>query len=106
MPSSIPWIAPRAAQPGVAPLERPRTATAREPDWQVVVLNDDVNLMIYVVHVFRRVFGYETERARRHMLEVHELGKSVVWSGSRERAEHYVHTLQQWHLQSVLESHV
>jgi len=92
--------------PGLAPRVTPRTTPAHDPLWNVVVMNDDVNLMTYVVHVFRKVFGYETERARRHMLEVHEQGRSVVWTGGREAAEHYVHTLQQWHLRALLESHV
>jgi ATP-dependent Clp protease adaptor protein ClpS len=94
------------AGPQVAPTTRSRTEIAPEPTWQVVVLNDDVNLMIYVVHVFRKVFDYETPRARKHMLEVHEQGRSILWMGGRERAEHYVHALQQWHLQAKLESHV
>jgi ATP-dependent Clp protease adaptor protein ClpS len=38
------------------------------------------------------------------MLEVHERGRSVLWTGVRERAEAYVFTLQQWHLTAVLES--
>lgn len=84
-----------------------RTATLPDqevaPPWNVVVLNDPVNLMSYVVMVFRKVFGYDTEKARKHMLEVHENGRSVVWTGSREAAEHYVHTLQQWHLTAKLE---
>jgi ATP-dependent Clp protease adaptor protein ClpS len=92
--------------PHVAPRESTRTLPAVEPQWQVVVLNDDVNLMTYVVHVFRQVFGYEKERARKHMLEVHEQGRSVLWSGSREPAEHYLHTLHQWHLTAKLEIHV
>jgi ATP-dependent Clp protease adaptor protein ClpS len=96
---------PFAVEPRVAPGNRTVTRTAHEPVWDVVVLNDDVNLMIYVVHVFRRVFGFEPERARRHMLEVHEQGRSVVWMGARERAEHYVHALQQWHLKAQVESH-
>ena len=95
-----------ASHPGVTPSARPRTLPALEPTWQVVVLNDDVNLMIYVVHVFRRVFGYEMDRASRHMLEVHEQGRSVLWSGSLETAEHYLHALQQWHLTAQLEIHV
>lgn len=97
---------PVAANSGVAPRQSTRTLPALEPTWQVVVLNDDVNLMTYVVHVFRRVFGYETDRARRHMLEVHERGRSVLWSGSRETAEHYLHALHQWHLTAELEVHV
>jgi ATP-dependent Clp protease adaptor protein ClpS len=71
--------------------------------WRVVVLNDPVNLMSYVVMVFKKIFGFSETKARKHMLEVHELGRSVVWSGLREKAEAYVFALQQWHLTAVLE---
>ncbi|MGF1482790.1 MAG: ATP-dependent Clp protease adapter ClpS [Opitutales bacterium] len=85
----------------------PETTTATldavEPPWQVVVLNDPVNLMSYVVMVFRKVFGYTQERARKHMLEVHHEGRSVLWTGARERAEHFVHQLHQWQLSSRIE---
>jgi ATP-dependent Clp protease adaptor protein ClpS len=37
------------------------------------------------------------------MLEVHERGRSTVWTGVREKAEAYVFSLQQWHLTAVLE---
>ena len=57
--------------------------------WKVIVLNDPVNLMNYVVMVFRKVFGYNEQKATLHMREVHELGKSVLWSGDRELAETY-----------------
>lgn len=84
----------------------PQTATALEFEglWRVVVLNDPVNLMSYVVLVFKKVFGFDETKARRHMLEVHEQGRSVVWSGVREKAEAYAFTLQQWHLTAVLEA--
>jgi ATP-dependent Clp protease adaptor protein ClpS len=71
--------------------------------WRVVVLNDPVNLMSYVVMVFKKVLGFEETKARKHMLEVHEQGRSVVWVGLREKAEAYVFTLQQWHLSATLE---
>ena len=80
-----------------------RTELKLEGVWRVVVLNDPVNLMSYVVLVFKKVFGFDEQRARKHMLEVHEQGRSVVWSGLREKAEAYVFTLQQWHLTAVLE---
>lgn len=84
------------------------TATEEEiaPIWHVIVLNDPVNLMSYVVMVFRKVFGFSVERARKHMLEVHEQGRSRVWSGERELAESYVHTLQKWQLTAKLEKDV
>ncbi|MFP4282051.1 MAG: ATP-dependent Clp protease adaptor ClpS [Opitutales bacterium] len=79
------------------------TATEAALPWNVVVLNDPVNLMSYVVMVFRKVFGYDRERATKHMLEVHELGRSIVWTGPREQAETFVHILQGWQLQARLE---
>ncbi|MSU66059.1 MAG: Clp protease ClpS [Opitutus sp.] len=72
--------------------------------WRVVVLNDPVNLMSYVVLVFKKVLGFDEQTARKKMLEVHEQGRSIVWSGLREKAEAYVFTLQQWHLTAVLEA--
>jgi ATP-dependent Clp protease adaptor protein ClpS len=80
------------------------TALQLEGGWRVVVLNDPVNLMSYVVLVFKKVFGFDEATARKHMLEVHERGRSVVWTGLREKAEAYAFTLQQWHLTAVLES--
>jgi ATP-dependent Clp protease adaptor protein ClpS len=71
--------------------------------WKVIVLNDPVNLMNYVVMVFRKVFGYGEQKAIKHMQEVHELGKSILWTGEREQAESYVFQLQKWRLQAVLE---
>jgi len=71
--------------------------------WQVVVHNDPVNLMSYVTMVFQRVFGYPRERAERHMLEVHQNGRSILWSGMRERAELYVQQLHGYLLLATLE---
>ena len=71
--------------------------------WKVIVLNDPVNLMNYVVMVFRKVFGYYESKANKHMLEVHQLGKSVLWVGEREQAENYAYQLQRWKLQTILE---
>jgi ATP-dependent Clp protease adaptor protein ClpS len=88
----------------ILPGLRPAAQLQLEGMWRVVVLNDPVNLMSYVVLVFKKVFGFDESTARRHMLEVHEQGRSVVWSGLREKAEAYVFTLQQWHLTAVLES--
>jgi ATP-dependent Clp protease adaptor protein ClpS len=86
-----------------------RTETRSSPDlqldagWRVVVLNDPVNLMSYVVMVFKKVLGFSEAKARKHMLEVHEQGRSVVWIGVRETAEAHVFTLHQWHLTAVVE---
>ncbi len=55
--------------------------------WIVVVWNDPVNLMAYVVLVLQKLFGYSREKATRLMLAVHHEGKAVVAEGSREKCE-------------------
>lgn len=77
--------------------------TETDLPWNVVVHNDPVNLMSYVTMVFQKVFGYSKERAQRHMLEVHEKGRSIVWSGARELAEHYVQLLHGYLLLATIE---
>lgn len=71
--------------------------------WQVIVHNDPVNLMTYVTMVFQRVFGYPREKAEHHMLEVHNRGRSILWTGVRERAELYVQQLHGYLLLATLE---
>ncbi|MGB1874013.1 MAG: ATP-dependent Clp protease adapter ClpS [Akkermansiaceae bacterium] len=74
-----------------------------EMPWNVVVLNDPVNLQGYVTMVFKRVFGYDQTKAEALMMEVHTQGRSVVWSGAREKAELYVAQLHGWQLQTTME---
>lgn len=84
-------------------LVKPRPSTELDVPWNVVVHDDPVNLMGYVTWVFIKVFGYPEARAYKHMLEVHERGRSVVWTGSREKAEFYTQQLQSHQLKTSLE---
>jgi ATP-dependent Clp protease adaptor protein ClpS len=49
------------------------------------------------------VFGYSKQRAERHMMEVHNQGRSIVWTGLREPAEAYVQQLHGYLLLATLE---
>lgn len=55
--------------------------------WVVIVWNDPVNLMSYVVWVLQKLFGYSREKASKLMMQIHTDGKAVVASGSRDEAE-------------------
>ncbi len=83
--------------------EQTKTDESLDVPWNVVVHNDPINLMDYVAKVFMRVFGYPRERAERHMMEVHQKGRSIVWTGGRERAELYVQQLHGFLLQTTIE---
>ena len=56
-----------SAPPAVERSERLRPADAGTVLWQTVVWNDPVNLMSYVVHVFRSYFGFSRAEATRLM---------------------------------------
>lgn len=71
--------------------------------WDVIVWDDPVNLMSYVVFVFKRVFGFPEHLARKLMLEVHEQGRALVASEPREQAERYVHELHRYGLRATME---
>ena len=72
-----------------AEVQLPTGDSSVEPDrpWIVIVWNDPINLMSYVVLVFQKLFGYSREKATELMLDVHHKGRAVVSSGTREKAE-------------------
>ena len=88
-----------------APVRKSKSQTREkiaEP-WQVVVLDDPVNLMEYVSRTLIRIFGYSREKADALMMDVHTKGKAIVWSGGREKAEMYVNQLHSAQLHATLE---
>jgi ATP-dependent Clp protease adaptor protein ClpS len=76
-----------ASLPSTIPQTEPKTTTCRHPLYAVVLHNDDINTMEYVVAVLRKVFGYPWSRCVSLMLEAHRKGRSRVWIGPLEIAE-------------------
>jgi ATP-dependent Clp protease adaptor protein ClpS len=75
------------AFPETLPDEATETRTKRQPPYAVVLHNDDINTMDFVIIVLRKVFGYTVPKCVELMLEAHEKGRSVVWVGPLEVAE-------------------
>jgi ATP-dependent Clp protease adaptor protein ClpS len=71
--------------------------------WVVIVWNDPVNLMSYVVFVFQKLFGYSKEKATKLMLDVHHKGKAAVSFGNREQAEIDVSRLHAYGLWATMQ---
>ncbi len=84
-------------------LSQTRTGTSLDVPWNVIVHDDPVNLMGYVTWVLMRIFGYDEKKAAILMMQVHKQGRSIVWSGQREKAEFYVQQLQAHQLKTTLE---
>ncbi len=61
-----------------------------EPPWRVLIHNDDVTPMNFVVAVLRDIFELTLERAEAVMLTAHYTGGAVVGTWPREDAKHRV----------------
>lgn len=94
------------AAPGIAPqrTDQPDSdqRTERDRPWSVIVWNDPVTLMSYVVFVLRKLFGHDEPTATRLMLQVHHEGRAAVAQGPREKAEMDVFRLHAHGLQATM----
>lgn len=70
--------------------------------WATTVWDDPINLMSYVTYVFMEYFKYSKERADQLMLLVHNEGKAVVSTGSREEMERDVAAMHSYGLWATL----
>ena len=48
--------------------------------------------------------GYNADKATELMMQVHNNGKAIVWSGQKEKAEFYVQQLHTYQLNASLEN--
>jgi ATP-dependent Clp protease adaptor protein ClpS len=89
----------------IAPMQTESFSTETKPDnpWVCIVWNDPINLMNYVTHVFMTYFKYSKDKAETLMLQVHQDGKSVVNTGSREEMERDVNAMHSYGLWATLQ---
>ena len=59
--------------------------------------------MSYVTYVFQEYFGFDKNKAELLMLDVHEKGRAVVSSGSREEMERDVQAMHGYGLWATLQ---
>ena len=69
----------------------------------MLVWNDPINTMSYVVLVFRKLFGFSMEKATELMMDVHEKGRAVVANDTREKAEMHVFRLHEHGLWATMQ---
>lgn len=91
----------------VEPEQRGRVDTSEDvalsPVWNCLVWDDPVNLMSYVTYVFTTYFRYPEATAHALMLKVHNDGKAIVSSGTREKIEADVQAMHTYGLWATME---
>ena len=94
---------PEGAEPAGDVLVDIEESQETDRPWLVIVWNDPINLMSFVTYVLQKLFGYSKEKATKLMLDVHNKGRAVVSSGTRERAELDVYRLHEHGLWATME---
>jgi ATP-dependent Clp protease adaptor protein ClpS len=82
---SIPTLTTITTFPDTATSEE--TRTRRIPPYNVILLNDDLHSMEFVVDVLCKALGIDLDRALQLMMTAHLSGRAVVWTGTKEGAE-------------------
>lgn len=73
------------------------------PPWKVILHNDDINEVLYVVEVISRLTPLHLEAAYDRMLEAHTQGRSLLLVTHCERAELYREQFSAHHLTVSIE---
>jgi len=97
-------VSPRAAHAQVLPETPVRALPALAPRWKVLLHNDDVHDMPYVVQALRKaVPGLRVQEAIQIMLQAHLKGVGLVRICPREEAEYYQERIQSFGLAASIE---
>jgi ATP-dependent Clp protease adaptor protein ClpS len=98
-------VAPAEVEEAVETVDEARPDAIIKPElpWITLVWNDPVNLMTYVTYVFQTHFGYSRRKAEKLMRDVHEKGRAVVSSGTREEMERDVEAMHGYGLWATLQ---
>lgn len=78
------------AQPDIEIVVGPESETELDPPYRVLIHNDDVTPMDYVVVVLRGIFQLTSRQAQAVMLEAHFGGLAYVMTLGREEAKYRV----------------
>ena len=80
-----------------------RTDITIDTPWEVILWDDPVSLISLVIRVIKKVFNYDTAKAERLTMQVHNEGRSVVWSGDKETASAYCVALHSYALGATIQ---
>ena len=77
---------------GVIVEEEEEVSTTNYPMWKVIMHNDPVTTMDFVVGILRDVFQKEGKTAVKIMMEIHETGSGLAGVYMKEHAEMRIDT--------------
>ena len=100
--SFVPILMNLPAVPEIEIIEEQGEETESEPLYKVIIHNDDVTPMEFVVHVLKTIFYLANSRAEEIMFTAHFKGMAYVQTLAKSEAERRI---QKAHFAAGLESH-
>ena len=98
MPETPPVAMPATAAPEADLDASLRGRLVPAPRWIVIVWDDPVNLIPYVIYVLQMLFAFSKVKATELTMQVHRDGKAIVAAGAREDMENNVASLLRYGL--------
>ena len=84
--------------------DNPSTPKVKQlPPWKVILHNDSVNEIDYVVKKIIEITHLEQEMAIKKAKEAHDDGKSILVFAHKEKAELYVDQFKSYKIQTSME---
>lgn len=69
------------------PAPKTEERVKQQPPYHVILLNDDDHTFDYVIAMLQELFGYPREQGMQMALEVHNSGRVIVLTTTKEHAE-------------------
>src|SRR5688572_22061415 len=76
--------------------EQEQTSTKKLPPYHVILHNDDDHSFPYVINMLQKLFGIPVEKGHRMAHEIHEKGKVICVTTSKEHAELKQEQIHAW----------
>lgn len=87
----------KKVQPATRPQSETELQNRRIPPYNVVLANDEIHSLDFVVAVLTKALGYSSPKARQLTDLAHSTGRAVVWTGTREVAELKLEQITSFH---------
>jgi len=82
--------------PGVKIENEEKTVQKNSPRWNVILLDDSNHTFAYVTELITNVFRRSLDDAKALTEEVHRMGRAIVVTCSKERAELYLEQVRSY----------
>lgn len=82
--------------PGINVIEEVQTNVKNAPRWNVIILDDPDHTFAYVTELIVTIFRRSIGDAKALTEEIHRMGRAIIVTCSKERAELYVEQVKTW----------